>query len=232
MRTGSVVPRTIFQTWRSKTALPQDVEPYVARLRHFCNHHGFEHVLVNDEEMTSFVRASFPGYLPVYESLETVVERTDLWRYLILLRHGGFYLDLDCEITEAFVRVTDHLDKPLVQVECDKWLDWARGVCHLPQIGQFFLGFPAGSPILEEVVAEVVRRLEHRPYRRLGRYQEILFTTGPGAFGEVVCRHRARVHFFRVNQLVVHHTHGNWVGGLNRGPLRWLWRRCSVPYVR
>lgn len=33
--------------------------------------------------------------LQLYTSLETGVERSDLWRYTVMCRHGGVYADVD-----------------------------------------------------------------------------------------------------------------------------------------
>lgn len=40
-------------------------------------------------------RAFDPTVLPLYSSLKTAVERADLWRYVVMCRHGGVYTDAD-----------------------------------------------------------------------------------------------------------------------------------------
>lgn len=36
-----------------------------------------------------------PSVLSVYSGLKTAVERSDLWRYVVMCKHGGVYTDAD-----------------------------------------------------------------------------------------------------------------------------------------
>jgi mannosyltransferase OCH1-like enzyme len=36
-----------------------------------------------------------PSVMDMYRSLHTAVERSDLWRYVVMCRHGGVYTDAD-----------------------------------------------------------------------------------------------------------------------------------------
>ncbi len=224
------IPRKMFQTG------PADLRgrPLEARLveatRAFCAEHGFTHEYFDDDAMASFVAEEFPQWLPTFESLGTIVEKADLWRYMVVYHHGGFYLDLDCEILPGLAIALRRLDRPLVQIERDGWLEVARGICQLPEFGQFFFAFPPRSPLLLEVLEEVVRRVAERPYRHLGELQQVLFHTGPGAFGAVLGPHRAALRLFRPGSLVRHLCAGSWTKGRGWGPGRLLIRKYRIDY--
>ena len=51
-----------------------------------------------DAQCAAFVREEFPEYVAAYEGLQLAVERADLFRYLVVLRHGGLYSDTDTEV--------------------------------------------------------------------------------------------------------------------------------------
>lgn len=55
----------------------------------------YQVILYNDTEMELFVATEYPEFLNLYDSLYHIVERTDLWRYLIVHARGGFYSDFD-----------------------------------------------------------------------------------------------------------------------------------------
>ncbi|KAL3897952.1 MAG: hypothetical protein SGCHY_003071, partial [Lobulomycetales sp.] len=52
-------------------------------------------VLYNDRECRAFVEAEYPEFLSLYDNVFTAVERSDIWRYLIIHRFGGLYIDSD-----------------------------------------------------------------------------------------------------------------------------------------
>jgi mannosyltransferase OCH1-like enzyme len=58
------------------------------------------------------VRREFPEYLEAYRRLAKGVERADFFRYMVVLRHGGVYADLDTECVrplDALLRSGDTL---------------------------------------------------------------------------------------------------------------------------
>ena len=74
-----------------------------------------------DAQCAAFVREEFPEYVAAYEGLQLAVERADLFRYLVVLRHGGLYSDTDTEVwnlcgTFPFVLVRARC--PLVFMPC------------------------------------------------------------------------------------------------------------------
>ncbi len=227
-----MIPRRLFRTCKDPARIPDALRPLVDEWRQFCEQEGFRHEIFDDAAMDAFVREEDPDGYPVYRDLETMIEKTDYWRYLAVLRLGGYYADLDCRLQSGFRRLPQPRSRPIVQVEQDRWVKYTCNFCQLPEIGQFFFGFPAGSGILAEVLAEMRRRLIARPHRHLGRYQEILFTTGPGVFGAVVLKHRGEVDIYPEDALVRHLTTGSWTADLDRGPKRLLLRKCLLRLQR
>jgi hypothetical protein len=56
---------------------------------------GYSILLYDDDDIAAFMAAYHPRLLPLFHRLGSQVERTDLWRYLVLCTFGGVYADSD-----------------------------------------------------------------------------------------------------------------------------------------
>lgn len=52
-------------------------------------------LLYDDDDLEAYLRTYEASALPLYRGLKTAVERSDLWRYTVMCRHGGVYTDAD-----------------------------------------------------------------------------------------------------------------------------------------
>lgn len=98
MSTARSIPRIVHQTWRTK-ALP----PEFARFRAswIARHPQWEHRLYDDAECRAVVQSVGGAWPDVYARLPTDIQRADVFRYLIIHRHGGVYADIDMECYRA-----------------------------------------------------------------------------------------------------------------------------------
>lgn len=88
-----LVPRHIYQTWYTRQLHPS-AEHKLTRLR-LANPH-YAYTLFTDDEMHAYVRGHFAGDIATaYARLTIVTAQADFWRYLVLYREGGIYLDMD-----------------------------------------------------------------------------------------------------------------------------------------
>lgn len=88
------VPRVIHQTWRSRqTPMPMRAMQAGWRL----HHPTWRFRLWTDDDLDALVRRHAPHLLALFRSYAEPVCRADLGRFLILLVHGGVYVDLDFE---------------------------------------------------------------------------------------------------------------------------------------
>lgn len=56
---------------------------------------GYSLMLFDDADIRAFMTTYYPDLLATFDGLGSPVERTDLWRYLVLCRLGGVYADSD-----------------------------------------------------------------------------------------------------------------------------------------
>jgi Glycosyltransferase sugar-binding region containing DXD motif len=56
----------------------------------------YRYNFVDDDGIEMFIRSSFPDYFQAFEKLKHGASKADLWRYLVMFKHGGIYADVDC----------------------------------------------------------------------------------------------------------------------------------------
>jgi hypothetical protein len=94
-RTPKLIPRVIHQTYRSASSLPPATARLMASWR--AANPGWDVRFWDDDACKAFVGAEFPEYAAAYAALPKDVERSDFFRYLVVLRVGGLYADIDTE---------------------------------------------------------------------------------------------------------------------------------------
>eukprot|EP00878_Enallax_costatus_P024228 GHUV01025837.1.p1 GENE.GHUV01025837.1~~GHUV01025837.1.p1 ORF type:complete len:299 (+),score=51.38 GHUV01025837.1:56-898(+) len=52
-------------------------------------------LMYDDADLEAYLSTYDPSVLEIYSSLKTAVERSDLWRYVVMCKHGGVYTDAD-----------------------------------------------------------------------------------------------------------------------------------------
>ena len=73
------------------------------------NNPGYVHKIYTDIEIDEFVNINFPGEITeCYNTLNIIVAKVDFWRYLILYKLGGVYIDIDsCINTDLNMLIND-----------------------------------------------------------------------------------------------------------------------------
>ena len=87
-----VIPRNIFQAWHSDN-LPNSVNLCIENMKK-CNP-NFYHYLYNDEKCREFIKDFYSeDVLKAYDAIIPAAIKIDLWRYCVLYKYGGIYLDV------------------------------------------------------------------------------------------------------------------------------------------
>ena len=94
------IPLDIYQTWHTKD-LPPKMKACVERLKK-CNPE-FNHHLYDDEDCRNFIKNHFDrDVLNAFDSLIPGAYKADLWRYCILYKKGGIYIDIKFQCENGF----------------------------------------------------------------------------------------------------------------------------------
>jgi len=106
------IPKVVYQTWKTHN-LPQKI----VELRNYMKQMNpeYEFCLYDDTDIIDFISNYSPdiddndNLLVAYNSLAIGAAKADLWRYLVLYKYGGIYLDMDAIIIQP-------LDKLFLEV--------------------------------------------------------------------------------------------------------------------
>lgn len=95
-----MIPRRIFQTWKSKTEIPENMAHWQSTWRK----HNADYVyqLWDDEDNRNFIKEYYPWFLEKYDSYDVMIKRADAIRYFYLYHYGGVYVDMDFECIRNF----------------------------------------------------------------------------------------------------------------------------------
>jgi mannosyltransferase OCH1-like enzyme len=197
------VPLIIYQTWSTKD-LPPKMAECVARLKK--SNPEFDHYLYDDEDCRNFIKNEFePEVLEAYDQLVPGAYKADLWRYCVLYKTGGIYLDIKfrCEPGFSLIEMTDDnesfvLDRPYPDFSIP--LNTELALLNSPtfydtlientdistwknkQIGLYnaVMATIPNNPVLYDCIQQVVRNVKNKIYG-----YNPLYPTGPGLFGEI-----------------------------------------------
>ena len=96
----SVIPLNIFQTWHTKL-LSLKMNTCVQTIKQM--NPKFKYELFDDNDCRNFIYANFPlKVLNAFDSLVPGAYKADLWRYCILYKRGGIYLDIKYKPNNGF----------------------------------------------------------------------------------------------------------------------------------
>ena len=100
MQTMQTIPRTIFQTWKSKTIIPENMAYWQTTWRK--HNPSYEFILWDDNDNRTFIETHYPWFLERYDSYQHMIQRADAVRYFYLYHYGGVYVDMDFECIKSF----------------------------------------------------------------------------------------------------------------------------------
>jgi hypothetical protein len=89
-----LIPRIIHQTWFEDVS--KDKYPNMSRLIESFKQSGWEYKFYTDDAAGNFLSTHFPSEVrEAYDALRPGAFKADLFRYCVLLIHGGVYADMD-----------------------------------------------------------------------------------------------------------------------------------------
>ena len=163
-----MIPKILYQTWDTRI-FPIDVQHRFIKMRK--NYAGYEYRFFLDQDMDDFVKTHYPGKIwECYRKLNVIVAKADFWRYLVLYKWGGVYLDMDSDMLLPLDELIREDDDAIIAAESnpDMFVQWA-------------LMFKAEHPLLKLVIDRVVDNISNNTYPN-----DIHKMTGPSVFSNAV----------------------------------------------
>jgi len=189
---GTTVPRLIHQTHRAWDALPVDIRNSIAALR--AQNPGWEYRFYDDEAVTRFIRDSYgPVVLSYIERIDPRygAARADLFRYLLMYRAGGVYLDIKSTIRPPLDEIIRSDDRFILAQwsQTNRFVDYGRhdwdlgGRIEGGELQQWHVICAPGHPYLYAVIQAVMRNIDcYIPGMHGSGHSAVFRVTGPIAY--------------------------------------------------
>ena len=165
---GDSIPRIIHQTYKN-TSFPDGINENIQRMQDL--NPGWEHRFYDNDAALNFIKAEYgPTILDYYLRIapEYGAARADLFRYLLIYRLGGVYLDLKSSVSRPFDTVLEPDDKLLLSFwpQNDARFEGWGIYSELPENGgrefqQWHIIAAPGHPFLREVIEWVFYNIDH-----------------------------------------------------------------------
>lgn len=166
------IPKIIHQTYKTNN-LPEHLEGYRRKL--LASHPSWDYRFYDDGECRRTVERHFPSIMPLYDRA-AIIQRTDIFRNIVVLAVGGFYIDMDLECLKP---VDDLCEFHCVfgeEITLDKEPLEKVGQRDSLRVANYMFGSEPGHLFLLYIVRKMAEKF------RVGIVTEddILDSTGPG----------------------------------------------------
>jgi mannosyltransferase OCH1-like enzyme len=203
----SDVPLIIYQSWHSND-VPTKMKETIYKLLDM--NPEFEYYLYSDEKSREFIEKNYSeDVLFAFNALKPGAYKSDLWRYCILYKTGGMYLDIKYVSTVPILNIIK--ENPVIYV---KDLPFACGGKYTGLYNAFMVS-PPNNIIFKHCIDDIINSCKFKLYK-----SGSLHITGPCLLGKIVIEHKGNKY---LNNIKFYHTYNStleWLRGKN--PSIWL----------
>jgi mannosyltransferase OCH1-like enzyme len=166
------IPRKVFQTWKTHD-MPEKMKANRDRMIEL--NPEFEYILMDDKQCRDFIKENFDyKTLNAYDSLVPGAYKADLWRYCVLYKYGGIYLDIKLRPADDY-KLTKLLDDEHFVLDRKEYFKPdTLGIYNACMVQK------KGNKCMKECIEKIIENVETNYYG----YND-LYPTGPGLLGLV-----------------------------------------------
>jgi hypothetical protein len=158
------IPKVVFQTMETNLTL-LNIHSCITQIK--ALNPGYKYYYFNSRECREFIRKEYPDILEHYDMLLPGAYKADLWRYCILHKYGGFYLDVRMYPYMSFDSI---ITKKTEFMSCT---DVTQNMLY-----QAILGVEPNSAYMRNAIDECVKNIRERRIT-----ESDLAITGPRVMG-------------------------------------------------
>ncbi len=162
------IPKIIYQTFRNNN-LPFITTWHIKKLQK--RNPEYDYQFYDDNRICDFIRNEFgEDIYKLYTRISIGAAKADFFRYAILYKKGGIYLDID---SESKIKFDDFIlpdDSAIISLESN-----------LEYFVQWALVFEAGHPFLKKTLDIVIENLKNNTYPN-----DVHRMTGPSAYSMAI----------------------------------------------
>lgn len=183
-----MIEKNIFQSWFTK-----NLNPIIEnKINYFKNMNPeYKYNLYTDDEIDLFVNENYKGEIAeCYNKINIIVAKVDFWRYLVLYKYGGVYLDMDSSIEYPLKELIKDDDQAIITAEGNPnmYVQWA-------------LIFAKEHPILKKTIELIVDNIKNNRFPN-----DIHKMTGPSVYTKAI--NEIHKQFFNkiINHKIINHN--------------------------
>lgn len=186
------IPKIIHQTWKTKRLPPMFQK---SQKSWKSMNPDWKYRFYSDRECMAFVQKHFPQYMSLYQALCSGVQRSDLFRYLVMYHYGGIYVDMDTTCLQPIDHWLDPLKNTCDTLDCVIGKDFQNRDpegsgfgSEIEEYLQWCLLSVPNHPLWIQVVEKIDDRLQERPCHENNEFDEdyTLWLTGPGVMTDTI----------------------------------------------
>ena len=199
---GEKIPKIIHQTYLTRN-VNSDIETNIKNLRNA--NPDWEYRFYDDNDITIFIETNFPEILKFYNKINPKygAARADLFRYLLMYKDGGAYLDIKSTLAKPLDEILSSSDQYILAHWEFSHNSVGRHTCINNTNGeyqQWHIICVKGHPFLKAVIENVCKNIDlYNPLFHDVAMMGVLRTTGPIAYSlsilPIVNLHKHRAGF-------------------------------------
>ena len=184
------IQRHIFQTVKDKDKMAAPLRKNVERIRQL--NPDWTCTLFDDADIEAYIETHYgPRILAFYHRIgpHYGAAKADFFRYLVIFREGGVYLDIKSTVDRPLSEVVRPDDTCLLSYWNNLPGQGHEGFGHYPglpdyiergEIIQWYVAMAAGHPLLRKVIAQMLSNIDrYNPYVNSVGWLGTVSTTGP-----------------------------------------------------
>lgn len=170
------IPLNIYQTWETSN-LPPKMQKCIDNLKH--QNPEFKHYLFDHEDRRKFIKNNFTDDVVwAYDNLIPGAYKADLWRYCVLYKNGGFYLDIKLSCINGF-KLKSLADSEHFCIDrLGHFAPYSIGISNALIVSL------ANNPLLLDCIRYIVINVRNRYFG-----YNPLYPTGPGLMGNTLLKY-------------------------------------------
>jgi hypothetical protein len=189
MTTNYKIPFIVHQTFYTKK-LPLEIIKIIQKNKKICPRYKF--IFYDDQDCEQFIKTYFNKKIyNAYMMLNNCygAMKADFFRYCVLYKLGGVYLDIKSKINIPLGLIIKPDDSCILDIPRNNLEPWRKDN---PTYEQWLLIFEPNHPYLNEMIEQMVSNIENKyepqilGYSILTSKQKILQLTGPDALTRAI----------------------------------------------
>jgi mannosyltransferase OCH1-like enzyme len=179
------IPKNIFQVYLD-TKIPLPIKEHMNKFKN--KNPGWKYTLFHEEDINEYIKKNYPEYLEFYLKInpEYKAARVDFFRYLLMYKEGGVYLDCKSIIFYPLDKVINSNDEFLIF--SSKNHSWHKKLNGIPEYSQWIISCIPNHPFLKAVIDNVIYNIKN--YKVIDEdsvgWIGTLDTTGPFVYTKTI----------------------------------------------